>query len=234
MIDDKYLNGQAKICGWQATLVYTSLCRHANINQESFPSINLMSEEHGVSRTTIIKGIKNLEKYNVIEVGKMRNKAGKWLNNSYILTDKSDWIKTQVHHADTAPSPPQNKPKSTSEQTQVHHADTKETHRRKHIEGVSAKADGSSPRNLEEFIIWCKKSTQRHIHIIADYADEKKMQFETKDQWQQFLKRNLRPARSLSPYSDKQIGEAMTKLNEAKKDYLTDWTLETLNKFLDK
>ena len=99
---------------------------------------------------------------------------------------------------------------------------------------LSAKADGSPIRNLEEFIIWCKKSTQRHIHIIADYADEKKISHETKDQWQQFIKRNLRPARSLSPYSDKQIGEAMRKLNEAKKDYLTDWTLETLNKFLDK
>lgn len=104
----------------------------------------------------------------------------------------------------------------------------------KKIKDLSAKADGSSLRNLEEFIIWCKKSTQRHIHIISDYADEKKMQFETKDQWQQFLKRNLRPARSLAPYSDKQIGEAMTKLNKAKKEYLTDWTLETLNKFLDK
>lgn len=116
----------------------------------------------------------------------------------------------------------------------ISNKDKKVIKNNKEIKNMSAKADGSSKKTLEEFIIWCKKSTQRHIHIIADYADEKKVQFETKEQWEQFMKRNLRPARSLAPYSDEQIGEAMEKLNKARKDYLTDWTLETLNKFLDK
>ena len=135
MIDDRYLNGQARICGWQATLVYNSLCRHANINQESFPSIKLMTEELAVGRNTIIKGIKNLEKYNVIAVEKTRRKDGKWLNNSYILLDKSEWIKSQVLDEDTAsqvplrtpPCPSQNKPKSSTRTL------------RKHIEGNTYK-----------------------------------------------------------------------------------------------
>lgn len=94
MIDDAYLNGQAKLCGWQATLVYNSLCRHANKGQESFPSIKLISEELNISRPTVLKGLENLEKYNVIIVEKQQHgKAGKWLNNSYILLDKSEWIK---------------------------------------------------------------------------------------------------------------------------------------------
>ena len=81
MMDDLYLNGQARVCGWQATLVYLSLCRHANISQESFPSIKLMAEELDISRPTVIKGLSNLEKYNVIEIKKSRGKSGKWLNN---------------------------------------------------------------------------------------------------------------------------------------------------------
>lgn len=94
MMDDAYLNGQAKVCGWQATLVYTSLCRHASASQESFPSIKLMSEELKVDRKTIIKGLRSLEQYSVIATKKSRTKGGKWLNNTYVLLDKSGWVKT--------------------------------------------------------------------------------------------------------------------------------------------
>ena len=90
-MDDAYLNGMARLCGLQATLVYSSLCRHANKYQYAFPSIKLMSEQHSVHRDTIIKGIKNLEKRNVIEIEKKRTKDGKWLNNTYILIDRSEW-----------------------------------------------------------------------------------------------------------------------------------------------
>ena len=100
MLDDEYLNGQARLCGWQGTIVYNSLCRHVNISQECFPSIKLMAEQHKVSRPTIIKGIKELEKRNVIKVGKTRNKAGRWLNNLYILLDKTEWIYDQVNDID--------------------------------------------------------------------------------------------------------------------------------------
>jgi len=101
-MDDAYLNGQARLCGWQGTIVYNSLCRHADINQESFPSIKLMAEQHRVGSPTIIKGIKNLEKRKIIQVKKTRTKDGKWLNNTYILLDKSEWDYSQVLVEDTA------------------------------------------------------------------------------------------------------------------------------------
>jgi hypothetical protein len=142
MIDDEYLNGQARLCGWQATLVYNSICRHANINQESFPSIKLMMEELAVGRNTIIKGIKNLEKYNVIEIEKVRSKNGKWLNNSYTLQDRSVWKRdNHVPEKDvvkkdnqvplrTKPNPSQNKTKSLSGtlRKQIEGNTYKETH----------------------------------------------------------------------------------------------------------
>lgn len=158
LIDDLYLNGQAKICGWQATLVYMSLCRHANKDQESFPSIKLLSEELAVSRPTILKGLERLELSNVIKIEKIRSKNGKWLNNFYILQDKSVWkeiepiknkkgsktnrimgkFSNQVNdtdtdnqvHKNTPPSPQEYKTKSTTRTLRKHMEGNtfKETH----------------------------------------------------------------------------------------------------------
>jgi len=129
MMDDAYLNGQARICGWQATLVYNSLCRHTNSSQESFPSIQLMSQELGVSRDTVMRGIDNLEKFNVIQVRKSRTKGGQWLNNTYILIDKSQWEKSQVVNTDMVSHVGNSSTPSRPQQVdQVADIDTKETH----------------------------------------------------------------------------------------------------------
>ena len=137
MMDDAYLNGQARVCGWQATLAYNSLCRHVNTDQVSFPSITLMAEELDVSRDTVMKGIENLAKYHVIEIKRSRTKKGKWLNNSYILIDKSDWVKakiddTQVGVTDTDKGLPKSAtatyPCRCQPLTHVGVADCKETH----------------------------------------------------------------------------------------------------------
>lgn len=127
-MDDAYLNGMARRCGWQSTLVYMCLCRHSDKEQESFPSIKFMQDKLGVGRNTVIKGIRNLEKFNVVHVGKERTKNGKWQNNVYVLIDKSEWLGYQVPDRDTAPCPRQNTAESLIEQTQVPHRDTKDTH----------------------------------------------------------------------------------------------------------
>lgn len=139
MVDDAYLNGMAKLCGWQGTIVYNSLCRHSSKDQTCFPSIKLMAEQHGVHRETIIKGIKKLEQRKVITVQKKRTKAGVWLNNSYTLLDKSEWDYTQVDETDTAIQVGvTDTPSRCDRHSQVGETDTKETHikethRRKHI-----------------------------------------------------------------------------------------------------
>jgi len=139
MMDDEFIDKMAKLCGWQGTIVYNSLCRHTNKNQECFPSIKLMAEQHNVSRPTIIKGIEALKKRSVIDVGRTRSKGGKWLNNIYILLDKSDWDYSQVNvDAITieAIMPLDDKTKSTWDilpsqrdlHSQVNDVDSKETH----------------------------------------------------------------------------------------------------------
>lgn len=96
-----------------------------------------------------------------------------------------------------------------------------------------SKKDDETPMTLSEFVGWCRGSTQRHVQIIGEYADEKKLNFTTKGQWQALIKRNVRAARQLEPYSDKQLSEAMERIDRDKADFLKRWTLETLVKYLE-
>lgn len=100
-MDDAYLNGYARLCGWKATLVYMSLCRHASKDQFCFPSIKLMSEEHRVSRDVIGDGIKVLKDWNIIEVGQRKGSHGLWKNNTYTLLDKSVWQQKPTREANS-------------------------------------------------------------------------------------------------------------------------------------
>jgi hypothetical protein len=67
-IDDEYLNGYARHCGPMATLVYLSLCRHANSSQQCFPSKKLISEELNIGECSVYNGLKALEEWNIIRV----------------------------------------------------------------------------------------------------------------------------------------------------------------------
>jgi len=90
-IDDAYLNGYARVCGKEATLVYTSLCRHAEFHsQEAFPSQAKIAYEHKIAIRTVRKGLKKLTQYNIIVIQQERMK-GKFMNYLYILLDKSVW-----------------------------------------------------------------------------------------------------------------------------------------------
>ncbi len=92
-LDDEYLNGYARLCGVFATAVYNSLCRHSDKYQECFPSLELIMEEHGIqSKHTVIKAIKKLEEWGIVQVKREKDERTKrQLKNVYILTDKSEW-----------------------------------------------------------------------------------------------------------------------------------------------
>ena len=93
-IDDAYLHSYAKTCGIYATGVYNCLCRHADYyTQECFPSVKTMTELLGISRNSVLKGLDSLEKANIITRTRVRNPNTQgWVNNSYTLLDKSQWI----------------------------------------------------------------------------------------------------------------------------------------------
>lgn len=93
VIDDEYLNGYAKLCGSNATLVYLCLCRHADYHTQScFPSVETMADKLSISRDSVMRGLKSLVGWNIIIKERTRNpKNAKWVNNSYTLLDKSMW-----------------------------------------------------------------------------------------------------------------------------------------------
>ena len=99
--------------------------------------------------------------------------------------------------------------------------------------------DPNEPMTSGQFIDGCWANKQRHIQIIGHYADELKLngEYKTRGQWNRFMQRNLVAARELADFDDKQISEAMTKVNGALRSnggYMDKFTLETVYKFLVK
>lgn len=94
--------------------------------------------------------------------------------------------------------------------------------------------DDTTPMNCDEYVEWMKKSPNRHMRILADYADQIKPDFTTKGQWHVFTTRFTRAARDLSPFTDDQIERAFERIERNMKNernpkgYITKWTLETL------
>lgn len=92
VLDDLYLNGYAKKCGVYATVVYISLCRHADKEQKCFPSISTIAQEHGISSRQVSRSLNVLEEHNIIR----RERVGKKANNRYYLVDISEWTVSPI------------------------------------------------------------------------------------------------------------------------------------------
>lgn len=248
-VDDEYLNGYARLCGTNATLVYLCLCRHADRKQESFPAIETMAKKLDVSRDSVMRGIKELTKWNIVSVERTRRPNKTWLNNIYTLLDKSVWepkpSSTEQHgEPGRKNSGSQVANNATS---QVAEGDTKDSHIKetniRNAETSSADinsffkrkgGDDGVPMSQLEFRRLCHSSPERHINILGIYARNKEADFTTRGQWRQFGLRNMRAALRLAPYTSEQFGRALQRISDAKKgDFLEHWSLETIEKYLD-
>lgn len=92
--------------------------------------------------------------------------------------------------------------------------------------------------SFQEFYKDMKSSRQRHINVIGEYADtlDPKPNFTTRGQWKSFVKRHLRAAQLVSPFTDQQIEIAYKKLKKDKENGVnySSFTLETIHKYLTK
>ena len=239
-IDDEYINGWARFCGANATLVYTSLCRHAEFySQKAFPSQKKIAFELGISIASVKRGIKQLVEYNIIKIEKEKMR-GKFDNNLYYLLDKSEWIKPTI-----APQEPRlNRSSKTVAHRPYTVRDTLKDNKELRIQikkdnKENAKASFAS---LDDFINKCKNSPQRHIQIIGEWAEGERPSYNTGAQWDRYLKRNLRAARELTPFSAEELQKAyirlqgdVVKVDEEtgkKVGFLSKYTLETLAKYI--
>ena len=102
------------------------------------------------------------------------------------------------------------------------------THKRKK-ENTKEIVVNDTPYSLKEEIQKLEESPRRDLNIVALYLDHRKPDLQTRPQFEQSLRRHLKPAGQLKEFSDDQIVRA---LNYAKKEYKDIYTLETLLKIL--
>ena len=109
-VNNEYLNGYAAKCGIYATGIYTELCRHASKEQTSFPSISHIAGKLGISRPSVIEGIRQLENFKIIIAERKEGKV-----TEYKLTDKSVWSLDQSTTFTSQPRLPVNHVDHTSQ-----------------------------------------------------------------------------------------------------------------------
>ena len=102
VINDAYLDSYARVLGITASAVYMSLCRHANRNQECFPSQELIAREHNISPRSVKRAIQRLKEANMILIRRERLSHGRGRNNVYVLLDRGQESPTkETHKKDT-------------------------------------------------------------------------------------------------------------------------------------
>ncbi len=100
--------------------------------------------------------------------------------------------------------------------------------------GCFEKAREKDKMNRADFLAECKKSHDLKIYIISEWADTIQPEFMTLGQWNEFVKRNLKAAKKLEPYTMDQLEKALAKILKAvEKGQLGKFTLDTLSKYLD-
>lgn len=83
---------------------------------------------------------------------------------------------------------------------------------------------------LEAWAEYLKGSSDRALNIIGFYVENRRPDIRSYDQAQVFLKRNIKPARELSVFTNDQLESAVEKI--IRRDYITDWGLETILKYV--
>ncbi len=106
-----------------------------------------------------------------------------------------------------------------TEQGQLNRHTTKET---------ITKENGEKDFTWEDFLNSLHDSPQRHINIIGYFFEKKKLAFDTREKAETALRRHLRPAKLLVPFSDAEIVKSASHLSRT----FPSFTLETVYKKL--
>lgn len=96
--------------------------------------------------------------------------------------------------------------------------------------------DESALMSLADFVLMCRGSAHRHIRIIGEYAQDRDFNYTTRGQWREIGVRNLRTAKRLSPFTDRQLTTAADLMDKDLKEnggFISSWTLETIEKYLE-
>ncbi len=87
----------------------------------------------------------------------------------------------------------------------------------------------TAPFVFKDYLKEMENHKARHINIIGMYLEEKGLSFDSREKTAIAIKRHLRSAQQLVPFTDKEIFKAV---DTAKAQYKELWTIETLVKIL--
>jgi len=85
-IDDVFIDLWAADVGPHAAVVYMALCRHADVDQVSWPSATKIAKKTKISRRKVLDALARLEKANIINGERHAGRV-----NKYRLIDRSAW-----------------------------------------------------------------------------------------------------------------------------------------------
>lgn len=202
-LDNEYLNGYAKELGIACTVVYLSLCRHANNEtQTCFPSMKLIAEENAISTRTVIRATQDLEKWGIITIQKDKKKDGTQANNIYTLTAKSEWK--------NKPSDSQShgQPSDKNDDSRV----TPEPYNKTNTNNTKISETSSQVYEWEKYLQGMLDNKRKDLNIIGFYFKEKRLSFDTKAKADTAVRRHLRAAKSIMAFDKPEIGNIIRKL----------------------
>ena len=152
--DNRIIADAGPIIGVYGGAVYNSLLYHANNERKTWPSVNLIAKEWGISRRAVIQSIQKLESLNIISID--RNQG---THNVYRLIDPSEWrlstsdSQSPVEQVTSAPHAP----------VPVHHMHPNYTHLNK---------TKSISRSNDDFNAEKKPPKKPKIGVQINYLEE--------------------------------------------------------------
>lgn len=177
------------------------------------------------SRPTVVKALENLKLVNIaklVRIGDSKKRSNIWGINKY----SRDWKLVNIAKLVKTT-------RATSKDGYTLTSKDGLTHKRKK-ETYTKENSGELPQEdsftFEEYIKKLEDSPRRDLNIIALYLEKRKPNILNIKQMRTTVKRHLRPAKDLIPFTNDQIIDAIPiakKLSEG-------WTLETLIKVLTK
>lgn len=196
-MDDAFVDEYARFCGVRALAVYACLCRHANREQECFPSITTIAKKLGTSRYTVMRGIQTLIDWNIITKERSRRANKTWLNNVYTLLDKSVWRKPSGNAAHGSPSGNTSPDQvAKNEEAKVENSHTKDSNTKETNGPTDNTGPQSEPVNNVDLFIFLF----REVNPLCDAlrfeqrqrsASERLLKLSTLEEWKAFFHKYL-------------------------------------------
>ena len=197
------------------------LFTRANVAWEAWPTQKYLSKTLGIGERSVRRYIEKLEKTGWISVDRRSDNRV----NTYLLhhpeSGGQNGHRTQLW--------PPNRTAVTSSSLYKNKQETSVAQARP--SGKSKNDD--EPMTRSEFVEWMRKSPQAHMRLIGEWADELKIELETKGQWGVFTRQNTKAAAQLAAFGEKKIERGADMMfNEANRIGFVPSNLNTLLKYV--